>query len=95
MFTLVYLKNQFNRPDTLFPFLQTNVGQSPLLRIDCVTPFEGSEQDLIDEVCNYLNSINPNIEVVYNVTQSISTEEKNSKDWVNFMVVQVKILYRK
>lgn len=39
MQTLVYIKNQFNRPDTLLPFLQSNVGKSPLIQVECVTPF--------------------------------------------------------
>lgn len=46
MFTLVYINNQFNRPDTLLPFLQTNVGKSEIIQIDCVTPpFMGQKKN--------------------------------------------------
>jgi hypothetical protein len=78
MFTLIYFNGAFNRPDTLLPFLESNVGKDPLMQIDCVTPYHGSEQDLINEVCEYLNGMDPHIEVSYNVT--ISKNLENSID---------------
>jgi len=39
MFTLIYHNGQFNRPDTLLPFLQANVGMSPLIQVDCIMPY--------------------------------------------------------
>ena len=33
MFTLIYNNEQFNRPDTLVPFLQSNVGKDALIQI--------------------------------------------------------------
>ena len=58
MFTLIYFQGKFNRPDTLFPFLENNVGKDPIMQIDFPTPYQGNEQDLIKELCEYLNGIN-------------------------------------
>lgn len=91
MFTLIYIKDQFNRPDALLPFLQSNVGQSPLLQIDCVTPYLGTEKDLQNEVCKYLSSIDPQISVSYVTTQNFSSEIKNNKSIIHFAVIQVSI----
>lgn len=63
MYTLVYLNGNLNRPDTLPSFLQSNMGQSPLLQIDCVTPFQGTAEELAEKVCDYLNTIDPLIDV--------------------------------
>lgn len=89
MFTLVYIKNQFNRPDTLLPFLQSNIGESPLLQIDCISPFQGTEQELIHDACNYLNTIDPRIVVKYVATQNLSSDVSNKESVVNFMVIRV------
>lgn len=94
MFTLVYIKNQFNRPETLMSFLQSNIGQAPLLRIDCVTPYQGKEEDIVCEVCDYLNSIDPNVEVTYCMTQNISSEVNDQGFWIHFIVMQIKIQTR-
>lgn len=91
MFTLVYINKQFNRPDTLTSFLQSNIGKSPLLQIDCISPYKGSEQELVRDACNYLNTIDPQIEVTYNVTQNISSEEKNGNRFVHFIVMQINV----
>lgn len=93
MFTLVYLRNQFNRPETLLPFLQNNVGLSPLLRIDCVTPYQGTPQELIKEVCDYLSSIDPDIEVAYNVTATAGTG-LSQQPYVEFLEVQINVSHR-
>lgn len=89
MFTLVYIKNQFNRPDTLLPFLQSNVGKSPLLQVDCITPYQGTEKDLQLEVCKYLSGIDPQIRVSFVATQNFSSEIKNNKSIIHFAVIQV------
>lgn len=91
MFTLVYIHNRFNRPDTLTSFLQSNIGKSPLLQIDCISPYKGSEQELVRDACNYLNTIDPQIEVTYNLTQNISSEEKKGNRLVHFIVMQINV----
>lgn len=91
MFTLVYIQNCFNRPDTLTSFLQSNVGKSPLLQIDCISPYKGTEQELVRDACNYLNTIDPQIEVTFNMTQNISSEEKKGNRLVHFIVMQINV----
>ena len=91
MFTLIYNKGQFNRPDTLVPFLQNNVGEYPLLQVDCVTPFPGSKDDLERAVCEYLSKIIPDIEVTPNVTQFPSTESNEKGDFVDYLALQVHV----
>lgn len=93
MFTLVYIRNQFNRPDTLLPFLRSNIGQSPLLRIDCITPYQGTPQELIDEVCTYLSSIDPEIEVAKNYICTASTIAGNQQS-VEFLEIQINVAQR-
>ena len=88
---LIYYKGKFNRPDTLVPFLESNVGKEPLIQIDCVTPYQGTEQDLIKELCEYLNWINSQIEVSYNVTMSTNSEISNNGTKVNYLAVQLLI----
>ena len=91
MFTLIYLKGKFNRPEALEPFLQSNVGEWPLIRIDCVTPYEGTTDELADEVCGYLNTIISEFEVTYNLTQHSSARLTSKGSIVTFMVIQVHI----
>ena len=55
MFTLIYHNGQFNRLDTLLPFLQANVGMSPLIQVDCIMPYKGIVGQLTDDVCEYLS----------------------------------------
>lgn len=94
MFTLIYYQGKFNRPDTLLPFLESNLGKDPLMQIDCVTPYEGTEQDLINEVCDYLNRIDPQIKVNYNVTMSKNSESSNSGTKVNYLAIQLRVTTR-
>jgi hypothetical protein len=94
MFTLVYLNDNLNRPDTLSSFLKSNVGESPLLQIDCITPFQGSAEELVEIVCEHLNSIDPHVKVAYNIVQNVSTETTMMKHLVNYIVVQVQISNR-
>lgn len=91
MFTLVYLKNQFNRPDTLLSFLQSNIGKNSLIQIDCITPFQGKENDLAVEVCEYLSNIDQSIEVTYRMTQNVSTETNVKGCFVRYLVIQVQV----
>lgn len=91
MFTLIYHNGQFNRPDTLVPFLQSNVGGYPSLRVDCITPFPGSTDDLVKAVCDYLNKIDPDIEVNSNVVNCSSTESSSKGDYVDYLVIQIHV----
>ena len=73
------------------PFLQSNVGCYPSLQVDCITPFQGTKDDLVMAVCEYLNKIDPDIEVTYNVTNYPRTET-NSKDvFVNYLAMQIHV----
>lgn len=91
MYTLVYLNGNLNRPDTLPSFLQANVGKSPLMQIDCVTPFQGTADELIDKVCEHLNGIDPMIKVSFNVIQNVSSEATNTKQLVHFIAMQINV----
>ena len=91
MFTLIYNNGQFNRLDTLVPFLQTNVGEYPLLQVDCITPYKGKEADLVREVCEYLSKVVPTILVTYNMTQNASTESNSNGFFVNYLVIQIHV----
>jgi len=91
MYTLVYLNGNLNRPDTLPSFLQANVGKSPLLQIDCVTPFQGTAEKLVECVCEHLNNIDPDIRVNYVETMNASIDVIDNKNTVSFMVVQIVI----
>ena len=91
MYTLVYLNGNLNRPDTLPSFLQANVGKSPLMQIDSVTPFQGTADELIDKVCEHLNGIDPMIKVSFNVIQNVSSEATNTKQLVHFIAMQINV----
>ena len=94
MFTLVYFHGQFNRPDTLLPFLQSNVGQDPMLQIDCIEPFKGTVEQIKKEVCEYLSNIDPQIEVIPNVELYPSTESTSEGDVVSYLAMQVFVRHR-
>ena len=91
MFTLIYFQGTFNRPDTLVPFLESHVGMNPIIQIDCVTPYQDTEQDLIKDLCDYLNGIDPQIEVLYNVTMSKNSETSNEVTKINYLAVQLQV----
>lgn len=91
MFTLIYFQGTFNRPDTLVPFLESHVGMNPIIQIDCVTPYLGTEQDLIKDLCDYLNGMNSQIEVIHNVTMSKSSETSNEVTKINYLAVQLQV----
>ena len=91
MFTLVYFNGKLNKPDTLSPFLHSNVGKNAMLRVDCVTPYKGTEQELIKEVCEHLNRVDLQIEVSYKMTQNVSADLSKTIQHVNFLVIQVDI----
>lgn len=91
MFTLIYNKGQFNRPDTLVPFLQSNIGESSLLQVDYITPFPGSKEILAKAVCEYLSKIVSDISVTPNVTQFPNTESNEKDDFVNYLALQVHV----
>ena len=91
MFTLVYIKNQFNRPDNLSNFLESNIGECPMIRIDCISPYQGTEDELIREVCNYLSDVSLHAEVSYCMTQNVSTERSDHGQLVYFLVIQIRV----
>lgn len=91
MYTLVYLNGNLNRPDTLLFFLQSNVGKSVLIQIDCVTPFQGTTDDLAAKVCSHLSAIDPLIEVELREIKNASDKSAISKQQVHFMLLQIKI----
>ena len=92
MYTLVYLNGNFNRPDILPSFLQSNVGKTALLQIDCLTPFQGTINDLAEKVCCYLSSIDPQVDVKLQKIKNSSAESAIGKQQVSFMVLQIQIL---
>ena len=94
MYTLVYLNGNLNRPDTLLSFLQSNVGKSPLLQIDCITPFKGSREELTHVVCNHLNQIDPQIQVSYCVTNESESKTRNTNREINYHVIQIQVNQR-
>lgn len=95
MFTLIYLNGKFNRPDKLLPFLQSNVGKNPTLQIDCITPFYGTKEELIRDLCKYLNSVDTQVLVSYIVTKNVSAELSNKGNMVYFLVVEVNVSERR
>lgn len=94
MYTLVYLNGNLNRPDTLPSFLQFNVEKCPLIQIDCVTPFHGSADELIEKVCEHLNSIDHNIDIAYVDTQNASSEVVKTVHLVHFLELQIQVRNR-
>ncbi len=92
MYTLVYLNGNLNRPDTLPSFLQSNVGKSALLQIDCVTPFQGTPDELAENVCSHLCAIDPQVEVKLQEIKNASTDVAKTENQVNFMVLQIEIV---
>ena len=91
MFTLIYHNGQFNKPDTLLPFLQVNVGKSPLLQIDCIMPYKGTAEQLRDEVCAYLSKQDQEIEVFPKVILNRSTENTATGQIVSYLVLQINV----
>ena len=78
MFTLIYHNKQFNKPDTLLPFLQANVAKSPQIQIDCIMQYMGTAGQLMAKVCAYLSKPDPQIEGWPNVILNRSTESTAS-----------------
>ena len=91
MYTLVYLNGNLNCPDTLSAFLQTNVGWSPLIQIDCVTPFQGTADELAEKVCNHLSTIDPQVVAELQEIKNTSTDDAKIGHRVNYMVIQMLI----
>lgn len=95
MFILLYQNGQFNRPDTLQTFLQTNVGKSPQIQINCIMPYNGMAGQLEDAVCAYLSKIDPQIEVLPNMIQTRFSEKTESGQVVSCLVMYIDVRYRK
>lgn len=94
MFTLIYNHGEFNQPDNLLPFLQSNVGEWTLIQVDCITPYPGTKEELIQVICEYLNHVSPDIEVTYNITNESETTSSNAKKEVNYLVMQIHVTQR-
>lgn len=94
MITLIYHNGQFNRPDMLLPFLQANVGMSPLIQIDCIMPYKGTAGQLMDDVCEYLSNQDSGIEVIPNFIQNSSTAVTENGQMVSYLVIQVHVRNR-
>ena len=75
----------------MVPFLQSNVGGYPSLQVDCITPFQGTKYDLVKAVCEYLNKVDPDIEVTYNVTSYPKTESNSKSDFVDYLAMQIHV----
>ena len=93
MFTLVYINGNLNRPETLLSFLQSNIGKSAHLQVDCVTPYQGTDQELINEVCDHLNNIDQEISVKYIMTQNASKEVIKKTERIHFIVIQINVIH--
>lgn len=91
MYTLIYNNGQFNRPDTLLPFLQANVGQSPQIQIDCIMPYYGTAGQLEDAVCSYLSKIDPQIEVLPKMILNSSSERTETGQVVSYLVLYIDV----
>lgn len=94
MFTLIYQNGQFNRPNTLQTFLQTNVGKSPQIQINCIMPYKGMAGQLMDDVCEYLSDQNSSIKVIPNTIQNRSTAVTENGQMVSYLVIQVHVMNR-
>ena len=94
MYTLIYNNGQFNRPDTLLPFLQANVGQSPQIQIDCIRPYNGTAEQLEDAVCIYLSKLDPKIEVLSNLILNCSSESTEVGQVVSYLVLSIDVRNR-
>ena len=73
------------------PFLQTSVGTSPQIQIDCIMPYMGTVGQLMDEVCAYPSKVDPQIEVWPNVILNRSTESTAFGQTVSYLVVQIDV----
>ena len=91
MQTLVYINGQFNRPDTLLPFLQANVGKSPQIQIDCIMPYKGTAGQLEDAVCAYLSKLDPEIDVLPNMILNRSSERTETGEVVSYLVMYIDV----
>lgn len=91
MFTLLYNNGQFNRPEHLQPFLLSNIGEYPLVQIDCITPYRGTEKEMVKDVCEHLSQIDPHIVVSYNMTQNSSSELGSNGHYVTSLVIQIHV----
>ena len=91
MFTLIYHNGQFNRPDTLLSFLQSNVGKDALIQIDCITPFVGTKEQMELEVCYYLSKVDSEIKVKHKMTQNCSAEFTTRGELVKYLVMWIQV----
>lgn len=80
MYTLIYHNEQFNRPDTLLPFLQANVVKSPQIQIDYRMPYYGTAGQLMNEVCAYLSNLDSQIEV-WPYIESLYRKNCSGAEW--------------
>ena len=67
------------------------VGLNPHVRVVCNIPYHGTCDDLVRDVCQYLDSISNKYEVLYLYTKDSSTK---SGDIVYSLVMQVALRLR-
>lgn len=65
-----------------------------MLQVDCITPFPGTKDDLVGAVCDYLSKMDPEIEVIPNVTQYPIAETNIKGSFVNYLAMQVYVCNR-
>ena len=94
MYTLIYHNGQFNRPDTLIPFLWANVGQRPQIQIDCIMPYVGTAGQLEEAVCAYLSKLDPEIEVLPDMIINRSSESTEKGQEVSYLVMCIDVRNR-
>ena len=91
MFTLIHLNSRFNKPATLLPFLQSNIGNTPMLCVDCVTPYMGTEDELVQSVCDYLSNIVPTLSVKCDEILNVSKETTNGGTMVKYLNLTIHV----
>lgn len=91
MFTLIHLNSRFNKPTTLLLFLQSNIGNTPMLRVDCVSPYMGTEDELAQNVCDYLSNITPTLSVTCDKVLNASKENTDGGTIVKYLDLQIQI----
>ena len=91
MYTLIYNNAHFNRPNTLLPFLQANIGKSPQIQIDCIMPYKGTAGQLMDVVCAYLSKLDRQIEVRSSVILNRSIEITLTGQIVSYLVIEINV----
>ena len=94
MFTLDYANGHFSRPTNLSSFLRNNIGGWPQIKIYCITPYEGTDKDMANTVCQYLSNIDPEIEVTPNIFNDKKSSQIGESYVLQHLVLQIRITQR-